>query len=61
MLMKSLIVLFLFAILIVGFAVFVRGQSNSVKLDHICGKDVSWYDAVFLDPVQDKAGCDKYQ
>jgi hypothetical protein len=59
--MKSLILLFLFAIAIVAIVVFFKGQSNAVNLYHICGKDVSWYDAVFLEPVQDKAGCDKYQ
>ncbi len=59
--MKSLFLLFLFAIVIVGIVVFVKGQSNSVNLNHICGKQVAWYDAVFLDAPEDKASCDKYQ
>ncbi|MGB5734008.1 MAG: hypothetical protein WBM40_06155 [Thiohalocapsa sp.] len=59
--MKSLFLLFLFGILIVGVALFFKGQSNSVKLNHICGKEVSWYHAMFLDAVEDKAGCEKYQ
>ena len=59
--MKSLFLLFLFGILIVGVALFFKGQSNSVKLNHVCGKQVYWYDAMFLDSVEDKASCEKYQ
>jgi hypothetical protein len=32
-----------------------------VNLYHICDKDVPWFDAVFLDRIQDKDGCVKYQ
>jgi hypothetical protein len=53
--------LFLFAVVVVGVSFFVRGQSNSVKLDHICGKQVPWYDAAFLDTVKDKPSCENYQ
>ena len=59
--MKSLFLLFLFGILIVGAALFFKGQSNSVNFYHVCGKQVSWYDAIFLDAVEDKADCEKYQ
>lgn len=59
--MKSLILLFLFGVVIIGVALFFKGQSNSVNLYHICGKEVSWYDAVFLAELTDKAGCEKYQ
>ncbi len=59
--MKSLVLLFLFGVLAVGIALFFKGHSNSVNLYHICGKQVSWYDAVFLEAIKDKAGCDKYQ
>jgi len=59
--MRSLFLLLLFAIVVVGITFFFKGQSNSVNLLHICGKQVSWYDAVFLDKVEDKAGCEKYQ
>jgi hypothetical protein len=58
---KSLILLFLFGILIVGVALFFKGQSNAVNLYHICGKEVPWYDAMFLAELKDKAGCEKYQ
>jgi hypothetical protein len=53
--------LFLFGILIVGVALFFKGQSNAVNLYHICGKEVPWYDAMFLAELKDKAGCEKYQ
>lgn len=59
--MRSLFMLFLFAVVVVGVSFFVRGQSNSVKLDHICGKQVPWYDAAFLDTVKDKPSCENYQ
>ena len=59
--MKSLFLLFLAGILIIGIVMFFKGQSNAVNLYHICGKQVSWYDAMFLDAVKDKAGCEKYQ
>lgn len=56
-----LFLLFLFVIVLAAIAMFVKGQSNSVNLEQICGKQVPWYDAMFLDPVEDKTGCDKYQ
>ncbi len=59
--MRSLFLLFLFAIVVVGVALFFKGHANSVNLYHICGKQVAWYDAVFLDAIKDKSGCDKYQ
>jgi hypothetical protein len=59
--MKSLFTLFLVAVVVVGIILFFKGQSNAVNLYHICGKQVSWYDAMFLDAVKDKAGCEKYQ
>jgi len=59
--MKSLFLLFLAAIVVVGIAFFLKGQSNSVNLLHICGKQVTWYDAAFLEPVKDKTSCEKYQ
>jgi hypothetical protein len=59
--MRSLFLLFLFAIVVVCIALFLKGQSNSVNLYHICGKEVPWFDAVFLDRIQDKDGCVKYQ
>jgi len=59
--MKSLFLLFLFAIVVVGITLFFKGHSNSVNLYHICGKEVSWFDAVFLQPIKDKDGCEKYQ
>lgn len=59
--MRSLILLFLFAILIIVIALFLKGQSNSVNLYHVCDKEVPWYDAVFLDPIKGKEGCAKYQ
>ena len=52
--MRSLLLLFLFGILIFGTALFFKGQSNSVNLYHVCGKQVSWYDAIFLDAVKDQ-------
>jgi hypothetical protein len=59
--MKALVLLVLFAIVVIGISFFFKGQSNSVNLYHICGKEVSWYDAMFLDPVEDKTNCEKYQ
>lgn len=59
--MRSLFLLFLFGIVVVGIALFFKGQSNSVNLYHVCGKQVSWYDAVFLEAIKDKASCEKYQ
>jgi len=59
--MRSLIVLFVFALVVFGISFYVRGHSNSVNLDHVCGKQVPWYDAAFLDKVQDKANCEKYR
>ncbi|MFP4063512.1 MAG: hypothetical protein ACLFNA_04505 [Halochromatium sp.] len=59
--MKSLFLLFLFAIVVIGLAMFIKGYANSVNLYHICDKQVSWYNAVFLDPIKDKSGCEKYQ
>jgi hypothetical protein len=48
-------------ILLVGVAVFFRGQANSVKLQHICGMNVPWYDALFLHPVDDRSGCKRFK
>jgi hypothetical protein len=59
--MRSLFLLFLFAIVVIGIVLFSKGQSNSVNLYHICGKEVPWYDAMFLEPVKDRAGCERYQ
>ncbi len=59
--MRSLLLLFLFAIVVIGIGLFFKGYSHSVKLYHICGKQVAWYNAVFLDVITDKAGCEKYQ
>ncbi len=59
--MRSLFLLFLFAILVLGIGLFFKGHSNSVNLYHICGKQVPWYNAMFLDAVKDKAGCERYQ
>jgi hypothetical protein len=59
--MRSLILLFLFALVVLGISFYVKGHSNSVNLYHICGKQVPWYDAAFLDKVEDKTSCEKYQ
>jgi hypothetical protein len=59
--MKSLFLLFLFGIVIVGIAIFFKGHSNSVNLYHICDKEVAWYDAMFLEEIKGKADCEKYQ
>jgi len=59
--MKSLFLLFLFGILIVGVALFFKGQSNAVNIYHICGKEVPWYDAMFLAEVNERPDCEKYQ
>lgn len=59
--MKSLFLLFIFAIVVIGGALFLKGHANSVNLYHICDKQVPWYNAVFLDAVKDKSGCEKYQ
>jgi hypothetical protein len=61
MLMRSLFLLFLLAIVVVGVGFFFKGHSNSVNLYHICDIDVPWYDAMFLDPIKDKASCEIYQ
>jgi hypothetical protein len=50
-----------FVIVVVGIGMFVKGQANSVNLEQICGKEVPWYDAMFLDSVKEKADCEKYQ
>jgi hypothetical protein len=59
--MRSLFLLFLFLLIAVAIALFFKGHANSVNLYHICGKEVPWHDAVFLEPIRDKDGCDKYQ
>jgi hypothetical protein len=59
--MRSLFLLFLFVIVVAGVGLFFKGYSNSVNLNYICGKQVSWYDAIFLDAINDKTGCEKYQ
>lgn len=59
--MKSLFLLLLFTIVVIGFAMFFKGHANSVNLYHICDKQVPWYNAVFLDPIKDKSGCERYQ
>ncbi|MEA3641974.1 MAG: hypothetical protein VBE63_18835 [Lamprobacter sp.] len=59
--MKSLFLLFLFAIIVVAASMFFKGHSNSVNLYHICGKQVPWYDAMFLDAIRDRSSCEKYQ
>jgi hypothetical protein len=59
--MRALFLLFVFAVIVVGGAFYFKGHANSVNLYHICGKEVGWYDAVFLDPIKDKEGCAKYQ
>jgi len=59
--MKSLILLFLFALVVLGISFLIKGQSNSVNLDHVCGKQVPWYDAAFLEEVDGKASCEKFQ
>jgi len=59
--MRSLFLLFLFAVVVVGIALFFKGHSNSVNLYYVCGKDVPWYNAVFLDGIKDQSGCEKYQ
>lgn len=59
--MKSLVTVFLFGFLLFVVIVFFRGQHNSVNLYHICGKEVSWYDGIFLDAVEGKADCEKFQ
>jgi hypothetical protein len=59
--MRSLFLLFIFAIVVVGIGLFFKGHSNSVNLYHICGKQVPWFDAMFLEPIKDKDGCAKYQ
>lgn len=56
--MKLLVVVFVFGFLLI---VFFKGQHNSLNLYHICDKEVSWYEGIFLDAVEDKAGCEKYQ
>lgn len=59
--MRSLFLLFLFAIVVIGISLFFKGHSNSVNLYHICGKEVPWYDAVFLDAIEDRDDCGKYK
>ncbi|MBK5938744.1 hypothetical protein [Halochromatium roseum] len=59
--MRSLFPLILFAIVVVGIGFFFKGHSNSVNLYHICDLEVPWYDAVFLDAIKDKSGCERYQ
>ncbi|MBK1619184.1 hypothetical protein CKO42_12210 [Lamprobacter modestohalophilus] len=59
--MKSGLLMFLFAIMVVGGALFFKGYSRAVNLNHICDKQIPWYDAMFLDAISDKAGCEKYQ
>lgn len=59
--MRSLFLLVLFAIVVIGIGYFFKGQSNSVNLYHICGIEVPWYDAMFLDAIKDKASCERYQ
>jgi hypothetical protein len=59
--MRSLLFLFVFAVVVVGISLFFKGHANSVNLHHICDKDVPWYDAVFLDAIKDKSDCEKYQ
>ncbi|MBK5932247.1 hypothetical protein [Halochromatium salexigens] len=59
--MRSLVLLFLFAMVVAGIALYFKGHANSVNLYHICDKEVSWYDAMFLDSIKDKSGCEKYQ
>ncbi len=59
--MRSGLLMFLVAIAVVGGALFFKGYSRAVNLDHVCDKQVPWYDAMVLDAVSDKAGCEKYQ
>jgi hypothetical protein len=59
--MRSMFVMALLLILVVGAILFFRGYSNSVNLYHICGKEVSWYEAAFLNEIKDKSGCQQYQ
>lgn len=59
--MRSPFLLLLFAIVVVGIAVFFKGHSNSVNLHHICDKQVPWFEAMFLDSIKNKDGCVKYQ
>jgi hypothetical protein len=58
--MKLLLILPVVIVLAFGVFQFFQGQATSVNLYHICGKKVGWYDAIFLDDVQDKSGCEKY-
>jgi len=53
--------LFFFAIVVIGAGFFLKGYANSVNLNHVCGLQVPWYEAAFLDPVEDKNSCVKYQ
>lgn len=60
---RLLVLLPLVVVLVVlaaGVIFFFQGQTTSVSLYHICGKKVGWYDAMFMTPVLDKAGCAKY-
>jgi hypothetical protein len=59
--MKSVFPLILFAIVVALIAVSIRGYSNSVNLYHVCDKEVTWYEAAFLDKIESRASCEKYQ
>jgi hypothetical protein len=48
-------------IAIIAIGMFFKGQANSVALEQICDKQVPWFDALFLDAVNEKADCEKYQ
>lgn len=60
MLLRVLLLLPVFIVLLIGVLSFFDGQENSVNIYHICGKKVGWYDAMFLDRVKDKSGCEKF-
>ncbi|MEA3639524.1 MAG: hypothetical protein VBE63_06230 [Lamprobacter sp.] len=53
-------VIVVLVILAIGAMSFFKGQTTAVNLYHICGKKVGWYEAMFLDPIRDKSGCEKY-
>lgn len=55
-----LLLLPVLAVLAIAVIFFFQGQSTSVNIYHICGIKVGWYDAMFLTPVNDKSGCEKY-
>lgn len=59
--MRSLFLLLFFSIVVIGAGFFLKGYANSVNLNHVCGMQVPWYEAAFLETVKDKTSCLKYQ